>query len=224
MSIILNIDTSIETASVSIAKDGAIIASVKNAIQKEHAGFLHIAIRDLLLQSSLELKQMDAIAVTKGPGSYTGLRVGMASAKGLCYALNKPFITIGTLNALTVAAINKTKEDTPGYDLFCPMIDARRLEVYTAIFDKDMNEIIAPCAMVLNNNSFADLLESNNILFVGSGAKKWSNLIESAKASFLNEIDASNAISNLSYTKLKHKDFTDLSYSEPLYVKDFFST
>ena len=224
MSIILNIDTSIETASVSIAKDGAIIASVKNAIQKEHAGFLHIAIRDLLLQSSLELKQMDAIAVTIGPGSYTGLRVGMASAKGLCYALNKPFITIGTLNALTVAAINKTKEDTPGYDLFCPMIDARRLEVYTAIFDKDMNEIIAPCAMVLNNNSFEDLLKSNNILFVGSGAKKWSNLIESAKASFLNEIDASNAISNLSYTKLKHKDFTDLSYSEPLYVKDFFST
>ena len=224
MSIILNIDTSIETASVSIAKDGAIIASVKNAIQKEHAGFLHIAIRDLLLQSSLELKQMDAIAVTIGPGSYTGLRVGMASAKGLCYALNKPFITIGTLNALTVAAINKTKEDTPGYDLFCPMIDARRLEVYTAVFDKDMNEIIAPCAMVLNNNSFEDLLESNNILFVGSGAKKWSNLIESAKASFLNEIDASNAISNLSYTKLKHKDFTDLSYSEPLYVKDFFST
>lgn len=224
MSIILNIDTSIETASVSIAKDGAIIASVKNAIQKEHAGFLHIAIRDLLLQSSLELKQMDAIAVTIGPGSYTGLRVGMASAKGLCYALNKPFITIGTLNALTVAAINKTKEDTPGYDLFCPMIDARRLEVYTAVFDKDMNEIIAPCAMVLNNNSFEDLLKSNNILFVGSGAKKWSNLIESAKASFLNEIDASNAISNLSYTKLKHKDFTDLSYSEPLYVKDFFST
>ena len=167
---------------------------------------------------------MDAIAVTKGPGSYTGLRVGMASAKGLCYALNKPFITIGTLNALTVAAINKTKEDTPGYDLFCPMIDARRLEVYTAVFDKDMNEIIAPCAMVLNNNSFEDLLKSNNILFVGSGAKKWSNLIESAKASFLNEIDASNAISNLSYTKLKHKDFTDLSYSEPLYVKDFFST
>ena len=224
MSIILNIDTSIETASVSIAKDGAIIASVKNAIQKEHAGFLHIAIRDLLLQSSLELKQMDAIAVTIGPGSYTGLRVGMASAKGLCYALNKPFITIGTLNALTVAAINKTKEDTPGYDLFCPMIDARRLEVYTAVFDKDMNEIIAPCAMVLNNNSFEDLLKNNNILFVGSGAKKWSNLIESAKASFLNEIDASNAISNLSYTKLKHKDFTDLSYSEPLYVKDFFST
>ena len=224
MSIILNIDTSIETASVSIAKDGAIIASVKNAIQKEHAGFLHIAIRDLLLQSSLELKQMDAIAVTKGPGSYTGLRVGMASAKGLCYALNKPFITIGTLNALTVAAINKTKEDTPGYDLFCPMIDARRLEVYTAVFDKDMNEIIAPCAMVLNNNSFEDLLKSNNILCVGSGAGKWSNLVETTKASFLNEIDASNAISNLSYTKFKHKDFTDLSYSEPLYVKDFFST
>ena len=124
MSIILNIDTSIETASVSIAKDGAIIASVKNAIQKEHAGFLHIAIRDLLLQSSLELKQMDAIAVTIGPGSYTGLRVGMASAKGLCYALNKPFITIGTLNALTVASIIGQNKSYPGVSSFVLLIAA----------------------------------------------------------------------------------------------------
>ena len=223
MSIILNIDTSIETASVSIAKDGIIIASLKNVIQKEHAGFLHLAIQDLLLRSSLELKQMDAIAVTKGPGSYTGLRVGMASAKGLCYALNKPFISIGTLNALAVAAINETKKNDRDNSLFCPMIDARRMEVYTAIFDADMNEVIAPCAMVLTGNSFEELLQNNNIVFVGSGALKWSSLVESANTSFLNEIDITDAISNLSYNKFKHKDFTDLSYSEPLYVKDFFS-
>ena len=224
MSIILNIDTSIETASVSIAKDGTVIAFIQNAIQKDHAGFLHVAIQDLLSRSSLELKQMDAIAVTEGPGSYTGLRVGMASAKGLCYALNKPFITIGTLNALAVAAINQTKGNDPVPGLFCPMIDARRMEVYTAVFDTEMNELLAPCAMILDENSFADFLIKNNILFAGSGAKKWGTLVKSAKASFLNEIDASNAISNLSYTKFKHKDFTDLSYSEPLYVKDFFST
>ena len=223
MSIILNIDTSIETASVSIAKDGIIIASLKNVIQKEHAGFLHLAIQDLLLRSSLELKQMDAIAVTKGPGSYTGLRVGMASAKGLCYALNKPFISIGTLNALAVAAINETKKNDRDNSLFCPMIDARRMEVYTAIFDADMNEVIAPCAMVLTGNSFEELLQNNNIVFVGSGTLKWSSLVESANTSFLNEIDITDAISNLSYNKFKHKDFTDLSYSEPLYVKDFFS-
>ena len=221
MSIILNIDSSVETASVSIAKDGVIITSSKNTIQKEHAGFVHLAIRDLLSQSSLKLKQMDAIAVTKGPGSYTGLRVGMASAKGLCYALNKPLITIGTLNALAAAAIN---EATPGNNLFCPMIDARRMEVYTAVFDAEMNEILAPCAMVLTNNSFANLLKSNNIFFAGSGALKWSRLIELKNSSFLTEIDIAGAISHLSYNKLINKDFTDLSYSEPLYVKDFFST
>ena len=106
MSIILNIDTSIETASVSIARDGIVQAYLINTIQKEHASFLHNAVKQLLTESSLDIKQMDAIAVTSGPGSYTGLRVGLASAKGLCYALSKPLITIGTLNVLATAAIN----------------------------------------------------------------------------------------------------------------------
>ena len=223
MGIILNIDTAVETASVSLAKDGIIIACIRNAIQKEHATFLHVAINQLLQQSSIQLKQLDAIAVTKGPGSYTGLRVGMASAKGLCYALNKPFITIGTLNAIGIAAINETKGKLPQHSLFCPMIDARRMEVFTAVFDADMNEILSPCAMVLDNNSYNNIVQNSNMVFAGSGSLKWSMITEVKNKLFLNEIDIAEAIAYLSNNKLINKDFTDLSYSEPLYVKEFFS-
>ena len=223
MSIILNIDSSIETASVSIAKDGVIIDAIKNPIQKEHAGFLQPAIKELLAKSSLGLKQMDAIAVTIGPGSYTGLRVGLASAKGLCYALNKPLITIGTLNALALAAIHEIRENIQDYTLICPMIDARRMEVYTAVFDTEMKEILPPCAMILNSNTFGDMLKNNNILFVGNGSLKWSRLIESKSISTLNEIDMTIALGYLAYNRYLDRDFTDFTYSEPLYVKDFFS-
>ena len=223
MSIILNIDTSIETASVSIAMDGMIQAHLINTIQKEHASFLHNAVKQLLAESSLDIKQMDAIAVTNGPGSYTGLRVGMASAKGFCYALNKPLITICTLNALAVAVINASKEAFSETTLFCPMIDARRMEVYTAVFDKNMVEILSPCAMILDERSFEETLQKNRIFFAGTGAAKWSNIIRSENAEFINELDITTAISILSFEKFLTNDFTGLTYSEPLYIKDFFS-
>lgn len=223
MSMILNIDTSIETASVSIAKDGVILTSVKNAIQKEHATFLHLAIQEVLKTTALELAQMDAIAVTKGPGSYTGLRVGMATAKGLCYATKKPFITIGTLEALATASLTETKEITPLNALICPMIDARRMEVYTAVFDREMNEIMPPCAMILNEQSFVELLQNKHIIFTGSAVKKWQPLVKSAATSFLYESDITAAIGQLSYFKFIHNEFSDLIYTDPLYIKDFFS-
>ncbi len=223
MSIILNIDTSIETASVSIARDGIIQAHLINTVQKEHASFLHNAVKQLLAESSLDIKQMDAIAVTNGPGSYTGLRVGMASAKGFCYALNKPLITIGTLNALAVAAINASKEAFRETTLFCPMIDARRMEVYTAVFDKNMAEILPPCAMILDERSFEEILQKNQVFFTGTGAAKWCNIVRSENAEFINELDITTAISTLSFEKFLTNDFTGLTYSEPLYIKEFFS-
>ncbi|MEP7163884.1 MAG: tRNA (adenosine(37)-N6)-threonylcarbamoyltransferase complex dimerization subunit type 1 TsaB [Ferruginibacter sp.] len=223
MSIILNIDTSIETASVSIAKDGFIQAYLVNPVQKEHASFLHNAVKQLLASSSLDIKQMDAIAVTNGPGSYTGLRVGLASAKGLCYALHKPLITIGTLNVLAAAAIYTSGEASTKDALFCPMLDARRMEVFTAIFDKDMNEVLPACAMILDESLFGKLLETKRLLFFGSGAMKWKNISRSQNAGFINELDITVAISKLSFEKFLMNDFTDLSYSEPLYVKEFFT-
>lgn len=222
MSIILNIDTSLETASVSITEDGVLVRSRINTVQKEHASFLHHAIKDLLTESSIDIKELDAIAVTNGPGSYTGLRVGLASAKGLCYALNKPLITIGSLNVLACAAINVTGKSDPGSSLFCPMIDARRMEVYTAIFDNAMNEILPACAMILNENSFGEILSKKRILFFGSGSVKWNNLSESKNAVFIKELDTIPAICQLAFEKFSSKNFTDLTYSEPLYIKEFF--
>jgi len=222
MSYILNIDTSLETASVSIAENAMIIAAAKNDIQKEHAGFLHIAIKEISAQASFDLKNIDAIAVTNGPGSYTGLRVGMASAKGLCYALNKPLITVGNLNALAFASISKMRESVLKNALFCPMIDARRMEVFTSIYDQEMVEILAPCAMLLNTESFINFSEKNQIVFSGSGALKWSKIAALENSTFLFDTDITEAISKLSYKKFKQGDFTDLKYSEPLYVKEFF--
>lgn len=224
MSIILNIDTSIETASISIAGNGVIMSSLINTIQKEHASFLQIAIKKILADAALDIKKIDAIAVTNGPGSYTGLRVGLASAKGLCYALNKPLITIGTLNALAVAAIDDSKSGIPSASLFCPMIDARRMEVYTAVFDMKMTEIQPPCAMVLDKNSLEQILTNNQVFFVGSGADKWKNIVNSENAGFIKDLGIINSISKLSYDKFLNSHFTDLTYSEPLYIKEFFST
>jgi tRNA threonylcarbamoyladenosine biosynthesis protein TsaB len=223
MSIILNIDTSLETASVIIAKDGVAHSFLLNEVQKDHASFLHKAVKQLLTDSSLQLTQVDAIAVVNGPGSYTGLRVGLSAAKGFCYALNKPLITVGTLNVLATAAINSSKETMNESVLFCPMIDARRSEVYTAVFDKNMHEILPPCAMILNKNSFEKIMPGNKVVFFGNGASKWKKMAECENALFINELHISQAISELSHKMYIQRNFTDLSYSEPLYIKEFFS-
>lgn len=223
MSIILNIDTSVERAGVSVAENGKVLSSLENRNQKEHATFLHTAIKEVLQRSSIETGRLDAIASTNGPGSYTGLRVGMSSAKGLAFALKKPFITVGTLDCMADAFIDLSKKEMTEEIRICPMIDARRMEVYTAIFDSNMKEILAPCAMILSESSFEQILLINNVFFIGNGALKWSKICNSPNAQFINEIDITHAIARLSYNKLQHNILTDVSYSEPLYVKEFFS-
>lgn len=221
MSYLLNIDTSNEIASVSIAKDGLVIESVQNHIQKEHAGFLHPAIEKLLKVTKMDLKEMDAIAVTEGPGSYTGLRVGMASAKGLCYALDKPLITVGTLDSLALAAIRQSKEVVTGSALFCPMIDARRMEVFTAVFDSGMKKILSERAMILEKSSFSNLFEGKQMIFMGNGAEKWKSFSDSDKYTFIIIENIRDSMAQLSHNKLITNDFANLANVEPLYLKAF---
>lgn len=223
MSVILNIDTAIETAYITISKDGAIVAQLVNTEQKEHGAFLQPAIKNLLDTISVTLQQLDAIALSAGPGSYTGLRVGMASAKGLCFALNKPLISIGTLEILASAAISSAHSEIKNNNLlFCPMIDARRMEVFTALYDKSMQTVLNPCAMQLNEASFAKWLLKNKILFFGTGAKKWKQICSSENAILYAELNNPLAMSILSHQKFERKEFANLSYAEPLYLKDFF--
>ena len=220
MGLILNIDTSTETASVSIARDGAILSFIDNAVQKEHASFLHTAIKNILQQAGVNPDQINAVAVTEGPGSYTGLRVGMAAAKGLSYALNIPFITIGTLTAMAFAAASINKNAGHYY---CPMIDARRMEVYTALYNSDIKAILPVCAIVLTDKSFIKELTTNKIIFFGSGMKKWKAITNNNNCIFLEEINFSVAMAKLSHINFIEKNFTELINSQPLYVKEFYN-
>jgi len=223
MSLILNIDTSIDIAYVSIAKDDEIIASLSNTEQKDHGGFLQPAIQTLLKKASVAISEIDAIGISAGPGSYTGLRVGLASAKGLCYALNKPLIAIGTLEILAFAAILETHITTSNSSiLFCPMIDARRMEVFTALYDQNLQTTFSPCAMVLTENSFANGLLNNKILFLGNGAKKWKAISSNENALFAVNFNNPLAMSKLAHNKFVLNEFANLAYFEPLYLKEFF--
>ncbi len=224
MPLILNIDTSADSASVCLAKEGEILSLEKNDQQKDHAAWLHVAIQKLMLDAKLEISNLDAVAVTSGPGSYTGLRVGLASAKGICFALNKPLIALNTLLVMANAAANVHK-DSPGEnsDLLCPMIDARRMEVFTAVYNNQFEIIKQPEAMVLDENSFADLLAANSICFFGSGSNKFKTMIRNKNAGFANlNFDAASMIV-LAEELFTKNQFADLAYSEPLYLKEFFT-
>src|SRR6188508_3675664 len=175
MALLLNIDTAVDIASICLAKDGQVLSIAKNVredavgeSQKDHASWLHIAIKEIFEKNDLELGAVDAIAVTGGPGSYTGLRIGMATAKGICYALNKPLISLNTLLVMA----NVAKEEKA--DLLCPMIDARRMEVFTALYTKELEIVKEPAAITLNENSFAEYLLNNSICFFGNGSNKFS--------------------------------------------------
>lgn len=217
MSIILNIDTATENAQVSIAKDGIILQHLDNDHQKNHAQFLQPALQKILLSTGILINDVDAIAVTAGPGSYTGIRVGMASAKGLCYALNKPLITINTLEVLTIAA----QANTTTASLFCPMIDARRMEVFTALYTTSLTPLLAPCALILNENSFATYLQTTPVSFFGSGAFKWQALCQHTNASFITTLNTPVAMANLAAKYFTKSQFAPLAYSQPIYCKEF---
>jgi len=217
MALILNIDTAVETASICLAKDGEALSMAKNESQKDHASWLHVAIKEIFERNNLELKTIDAVAVTSGPGSYTGLRIGMATAKGICYALNKPLVGLNTLLVMANAA---KKENA---DLLCPMIDARRMEVFTAIYTIDLQIVMEPSAITLNENSFNDYLSNNRICFFGNGSTKFRT-IKNNDRMFFNDAkaDASTMIL-LSEKKFAGKEFADLAYAEPIYLKEFYT-
>src|SRR5687767_10460248 len=151
MALILNIDTAVDVASLCLAIDGKLLSIAKNESQKDHSLWLHIAIKEIFEKNNLELGSVDAIAVTGGPGSYTGLRIGMATAKGICFALNKPLISMNTLLVMANAAKNESA------DLLCPMIDARRMEVFTAIYTKELKTVKEPAAIQVNEKSFDEV-------------------------------------------------------------------
>ncbi|MEJ7914166.1 MAG: tRNA (adenosine(37)-N6)-threonylcarbamoyltransferase complex dimerization subunit type 1 TsaB [Chitinophagaceae bacterium] len=214
MQYILNIDTAIETSSLCLSLEGKSVGFAQN---QDSAAWIQEGIRALLETAGVSLQQLHAIAVSAGPGSYTGLRVGMASAKGLCYALNIPLITINSLHMMTVAAADTTA------DLYCPMIDARRMEVFTAMYTRELKEIVPVQALVLNENSFEEIITQHRIVFFGNGSAKFSSLIHHPNALFIEPAINAQHLVALSTACLAKRDFANLAYSEPYYGKQFYA-
>ena len=219
---ILNIDTTLEQAYISIAQNGIELVSAYNKDQREHATFLQIAVKDLIEKAGISLSDLDAIAVTAGPGSYTGIRVGLASAKGLAYSLKIPLISINTLEAMADLITRQVESEGLGEDvLICPMIDARRMEVFTGIYDQSGKVILAPSAMILEENSFEKYLINKKMAFWGSGTEKWQKICISDNAYFPTLAINQLYLNMLSFTKYSMEDFVSIGYADAVYLKDF---
>ena len=217
MSWLLHIDTAVQLGSICLSKGDQTIGITINATQNDHASWLQPAIKKLLEEHDVLLNDLAAICVSAGPGSYTGLRVSMATAKGLCYALQKPLITISTLKMMAAAASNLTA------DFFCPMIDARRMEVFTAVYDKALNELIKPHNLILAEADFSKFLEKGKLVVFGNGIGKFKPLLSHPNILFEKVEATSEQMVTLNYQKYIKNDFADLAYTEPFYGKEFYS-
>lgn len=217
MAIICNIDTAVETASICLSRESRPIKFAENRNQSDHAAWLHPALQKLAADAGISIHEIDAIAISIGPGSYTGLRVGLAAAKGLCFALDIPLISVNTLKMMAYT----TKDEVA--DLYCPLIDARRMEVFTAVYDRTFTGIVEPKAMIIDSNSFDSMLSSNKVLFSGNGSEKVRKLISHPNALFSNlQANATNMV-ELSDQYFREKNFSDIAYVEPSYIKEFYS-
>ncbi len=224
MALILCMDTSTETGSIALSRDGNIIARQNNASQKDHAAWIHTAIRDLCNEHHIALSQLQAVAAAAGPGSYTGLRVAMSTAKGLCFSLNIPLIAINTLTMMAAGFLSENVDAIQPDDTICPMIDARRMEVFTAMYSTRLDEILEPAALVLDTTSFAEQLQQSRIYFFGNGAAKFRQLVNIPNAVFGEYTPDAAHLANLAEIHFKKGQFDDLAYTAPIYVKGFFDT
>nr|WP_321453650.1 tRNA (adenosine(37)-N6)-threonylcarbamoyltransferase complex dimerization subunit type 1 TsaB [uncultured Carboxylicivirga sp.] len=226
MARILSIETSTGVCSVAYSVDGKVVDSKELFEANSHAAHLTVLIDQLLSENNLTAStDLDAVAVSSGPGSYTGLRIGVSTAKGICFAADLPLIAIDSLHIMSYPVINKEwkKQSTPY--LFCPLMDARRMEVYTALFDSEMNLKEKISAKIIDEDTFAPLLTNNTVVFYGNGAQKCKEVINHSNAIFID--DAHPLAKNLAPMAEEHfnqNKFEDVAYFEPFYLKDFVAT
>ena len=217
MALILLIETATKSCSVSLSYENKIIAC-KEEVNKQysHAEKLTVFITELFKTQDFSIKDLDAIAVSKGPGSYTGLRIGVSTAKGLCYALDIPLISVSTLRAMAFRMAQKEESD-----LYCPMIDARRMEVYNAFYNSTNKEIRGIQADIIEADSYQKELDKK-VLFFGDGAQKCKQIIQHPNAKFLDDIfPSSKDMLEIANEKFSENFFEDVAYFEPFYLKDF---
>ena len=217
MSYILQIETSTTNCSVAISKNGETIALKEVSNGYSHAENLHVFIKDILAENKLEYSDLDAIAISKGPGSYTGLRIGVSTAKGLCFSLDIPLVAIETLEVLAHQV-----DVENGFII--PMIDARRMEAYTTVYNSKHEKMRKIEAEVLDKNSFSTFLSKYGTVFIGNKTEKTQEVIQHENATFIDSLPSAKEMSKLAYIKYKKNDIEDVAYFEPYYLKDFLVT
>lgn len=223
MAVILNLETSTSVCSVALSKDGMVVFNRQNFDGQSHATHLGLFIQEALEYSKSNDLQLEAVAISCGPGSYTGLRIGASTAKGLCYSLDIPLIAVNTLEVMTCELLFDPKIDEEA--LLCPMIDARRMEVYSAIYDRGLSAIKPVSADIIDETSYREYLEENKIIFFGNGAEKCQTALNHPNALFLKEkhplADFMIALAEKAFREGK---FEDVAYFEPSYLKEFVAT
>ena len=222
MANILHIETATQVCSVALSANGILLQLLESCEKNSHSATVTNFIDRVMKSAGMAFKELDAVAVSKGPGSYTGLRIGVSTAKGICYAVDKPLIAVGTL--LSMAAGVREGLESRGFPtLLCPMIDARRMEVYCALYDAEGHELREVMAEIIDENSFGSELERDRIIFGGEGAEKCREVLGSRpNAAFLDGFKASaRYMQGLAAGKFEKQEFGNLAYFEPFYLKDF---
>jgi tRNA threonylcarbamoyladenosine biosynthesis protein TsaB len=214
---LLSLETSTQVCSVAIHQQGELVAFREMYEPRSAASQLAVMIDAVMKESATQPAVLGGVIVAAGPGSYTGLRIGVATAKGICFALNIPLISVNTLDLLAYQG-----KEFSGKALLCPMIDARRMEVYCKMVDTDLNEIEATQAKVVDANSFKEYLEKATVCFIGEGATKCRELISHPNAKFFDDvIPSASQLGKMGYKKCLERDFQDVANFEPFYLKDF---
>ena len=223
MPVILHIETSTEVCSVALSCDGSVVFRRENRTPMSHASSLAGYVQEALAEARERQLSLDAVAVSRGPGSYTGLRIGVSEAKGLCFGLDVPLISVDTLAVMACAVM--FRDDTDETALLCPMIDARRMEVYTAVYDRALTTVSPVEAKIIDEEAFAPLLEKRKILFFGNGAAKCRTTITHPNALFVDDIHPIAAdMTALAEQAFRASCFENVAYFEPFYLKDFVAT
>lgn len=217
MAIILNLETATTNCSVSIAKNDKLLAIIEhNTPNYSHSEQLHLFIQDVILEAKLSVTDLDAIAVSKGPGSYTGLRIGVSAAKGLCFSLDIPLISIPTLESMA------HQVDTREFDFIIPVLDARRMEVYSEVYTGDLEKVRETKAEIIDIDSFSEYAKQGKVLLIGSGAEKCKELLANPNIKFeTTAVPSAKEMCLLSHKKFENSEFEDVAYFEPFYLKDF---
>jgi len=218
MAAILSLETSSKVCSVAVHTADGLRATTELHVSQSHASKLAEMISNIIMMSDIHWSDLSAIAVSSGPGSYTGLRIGVSTAKGLCYSLNKPLIAVNTLELMAFQMSKNSSAD----HLLCPMIDARRMEVYCRVTDNEFNEVIPVESKIIDAESFSDLLNTKSIIFFGDGALKCKGIISHTNASFVDDVyPVASQLGYLAFEKFIRNEFKDLVTFEPLYLKEF---